>query len=215
MTTPIEAVITDWSGVLSDDLSRVHDTTNKTLVHYGAKEVSLHQFKEEFDIPFENFYRNMGVFNPMEEVQKTFGKLYESSKVKIRPFSRIRETLRFLKEQQDKALILASGHRPEYIKKEAESYGITKYFDRIKGGFPLKGDVMDDVIKEFGVDAKKVLFVEDMECGIRDAKQRKIKALAIAGDGSYRTYAKLMASKPDFIASDFYSLKLFWKDFFV
>jgi len=214
MTTPIEVIITDWSGVLSDDLSRVHDTTNKTLVHYGAKEIPLQQFKREFDIPFENFYERMDVFNPMKEVQKTFGKLYESSKVKIKPFSGIRETLRFLKEQQDKALILASGHRPEYIKREAESYGITKYFNRIKGGFPLKGDVMDEVIKEFGVDPEKILLVEDMECALRDAKQRGINTLAIAGEGSYRTYAKLMASKPDFIASDFYCLKLCWYNFF-
>lgn len=214
MITPIEVIITDWSGVLSNDLPKVYDITNKTLQHYGAKGVSLQQFKEQFDIPFEIFYSKMGVTTPMKEVQKTFGELYESSKIKVKPFSRIAETLRFLKEEQDKILIMASGHRSEYIEKEAKAYGVTEYFDRIKGGFPLKGDVMDEAIKEFNVKPKRVLLAEDMECGVRDAKRRKINALAIAGDGSYRTYDRLMASKPDFIASDFFCLKLFWKDFF-
>lgn len=214
METEIKVIISDYSGVIQNDLPRVHNTTNETLEYLGAKRITLDQFKEQFDIPFEIFYRKMGVHEPMEEVQKVFGRFYETSRVPVRPFPGVAETLRFLKEQQKIAMIMASGNRPEYIKKETESYGIDKYFDMIKSGFPLKGKVMDETLKEFEVKPEEVLLVEDMECGLRDAKQRNINTLAIIGEGSYRKPDVLMARKPDFAATDFYCLKLFWNDFF-
>ena len=213
MRTEIKLIISDYSGVLQNDLPKVHYTTNETLEYLGAKRITLDQFKEQFDIPFEIFYRKMGVHQSMEEVQKVFGRFYKASRVPVRPFSGVAETLRFLKEQQEITMVMASGNRTEYIKKE--SCGIDKYFDKIRGGFPLKGNVMDETLKEFNAKPEEALVVEDMECGLRDAKQRNMNTLAIIGEGSFRKPDVLMACKPDFAASEFCCLKDFWNNFFI
>ena len=52
----IRNVIFDWSGTLVDDLEAVWRSTNYTLKKSGVPEMSLSEFRDEFSLPFDEFY---------------------------------------------------------------------------------------------------------------------------------------------------------------
>lgn len=57
----IKAIILDWSGVLSDDLSLVYRIAKKMFDHLGHKFMSIKEFRERFDLPYMDFYRSLGI----------------------------------------------------------------------------------------------------------------------------------------------------------
>ena len=52
----IKNLIFDWSGTLANDLPCVLRTTNAMLEHFGQQAMTEAQFREQFRLPFTEFY---------------------------------------------------------------------------------------------------------------------------------------------------------------
>ena len=208
----VDYISLDHSGTISNDIARVVDAYNGIFRHKGMPEISISDFRHEFEIPFERFCIKRGVDITREEVNKMFRTFYDQSKISVAPFVGVKETLRFLKEEQQKRMTIISSHLQDYLEKEIEAYGIRKYFDEIRGSALDKKVVMKELIEKHGLEPGRVLHVDDMEYGINDAKDLGIKTVAVTC--GYRNFYTLSQANPDFIFPDFRSLWTQWHNNF-
>ena len=66
----IRNVIFDWSGTLVDDLEAVWRSTNYTLKQSGVPEMSLSEFRDEFSLPFDEFYARVTPGVSLEQLEE-------------------------------------------------------------------------------------------------------------------------------------------------
>ncbi len=82
----IKNVIFDWSGVVKDCVEEQIVISNKILKHFGAKEISMAELKEEWCQPYMNFYKKYIPNITMEEQSIAFRKANsESPRAKFYP----------------------------------------------------------------------------------------------------------------------------------
>src|ERR1700722_17275063 len=54
-------IMFDWNSTLLDDTDITHACTNRLLAMEGHKPVSIDVFRSCYHIPFDQFYRNLGL----------------------------------------------------------------------------------------------------------------------------------------------------------
>ncbi len=213
MRIEIKYIFVDESGVITNDLERVCDATNKVFKHYREPPITIEEFKKEFEIPFRLFYEKYGISDPQEKVQKLFREYFESSSIPVTPFPDAVETLRFLKEEQEKHMAIVSTNPHKYLNQDVENFGIKDCFDVIMSDAFDKGTVMRQLLEKSRVKPREALCIDDMEYAIRDAKSLGINTCAITG--GYRNSDVLNACKPTLTFSHLKDIKTYWTDFFV
>ena len=62
-------IIFDWSGTLVDDLPAVWEASNHVLAQAGRPEMTLEQFRAEFQLPFTTFYNKHTPHVPMPQLE--------------------------------------------------------------------------------------------------------------------------------------------------
>ena len=103
----IKNIIFDWSGTLSDDVIFTYSATMKVFEKIGIAEITLEKFKEEFTLPYMNFYKKFKNNPDKKIIDETFDKeLNLINKAKL--FLEVKEVLNFLQQRKIKMIILSS-----------------------------------------------------------------------------------------------------------
>jgi phosphoglycolate phosphatase len=191
----IRSVIFDWSGVLSDDWQATFETANDILEARGIGRISMERFAELFDLPWVNFYKNMGIEVDAGEEQALWSRLFPKHYGLLKPRAGARETLEWLKKRKVKTLVLSS-HNHDLLVEEIEQYGFGELIDAASGSNHKKGEKIKAFIKAHNVRRESALFVGDMCHDIETARKAKIKSVAVLG--GYEKRERLEKEKPDF-----------------
>jgi len=203
----INYVISDHSGVIQDDLARVVDATNGVFRDYRVPQISIAEFKDQFKIPFDDFYKARGITDSQERIQSSFRKHYEESRVPVKPFFGAVDALRILWKKQKKMSVI-SGHPQQYLDQDLENYSLKNCLEEAIGNAVEKKDAMEDLLKRHNLDPKEVLLVEDMEYEIKSAKELGINTVGVTC--GYRNFYIINSSKPDLIVPSLHRLFMQW-----
>jgi len=201
----IKNVILDWSGVINDDLVTVYKSIMVIFHKSGAKELSLEEFKREWEQPHMRFYNKYGMFTDSDEKKNIEEEiaLYRASynsvlaQYPIKPFPYIKNTLQKFKRAGIKMIIISSNLR-ETLLSDIEEFGLQGIFSEINSDVHDKAADIKETIQRNGFNPVETIFVGDTPHEVSAGKSAGTKTAAVTW--GFSSEEKLKAANPDFIA---------------
>lgn len=202
----IRNIIFDWSGVIVDDLVAVHKTTMLLFKEMGAGEISLEEFKKEWEQPYMLFYEKYNVPIDLEKESILFKLFYKSVSLEdpSKPCSSVKDTLERFKKSGLNMIVLSSS-LTESIMNEIERFGLQSIFNEINGGVHDKAEVIQEMIERNNFNPRETIFIGDTTHEVEAGK--KAGTLTGAVTWGYQNEDKLRSSSPDFIIHDLNELE--------
>lgn len=208
----IKLVAFDWNGTLFADTISCLEGDNAVLATLGIKPLTIKQFRDKFDVPIVNFYKNAGVepkkalANYMQN-EALFHSVYEKRAEKSRSRAHTGELLTWLKEHKIDSIII-SNHTVQGIGKHLKRLRIEAYFRDVLANDSIglifknrsKKEKLQAYLAQNGIKPKDILIVGDATEEIEIARAIGTKVIAIT-NGFYST-PRLRKAKPDYLIHD-------------
>ncbi|KPJ54790.1 hypothetical protein AMJ47_03535 [Parcubacteria bacterium DG_72] len=195
----IKNIIFDWSGVISDDLFIVYKVVLAIFKKFGVKEISLEEFKREWEQPYMLFYRKYGITRLSREKEVIlYSSLYKriSSKYPPKTYPKIKNTLTKFKKAGINMIVISSNLR-ETILSDIKDFKLQGLFTEINSDLHDKTEGIHETIKRNGFDPKETIFIGDTTHEVNVGKMAGIKTGAVTW--GYQNEDKVKTSNPDFI----------------
>jgi len=207
MKKDIKLVIFDWSGVISDDRKPVYEATARIMRQHNKPVPPFEQWQKTITIDAPSFYISQGINKNRDELfnlyEENFNEVIESGLIpEIYPDAQ--NVLQHLKERGKKIAIL-SCHPTGNLKKEAERYNLTSFFDLIRSGSKDKAKDLQNICHELGERPEEVLFIGDTIYDIRIAKEVGVNSCGICH--GYHLKEGLKNENPDLLLDCLSGLK--------
>ena len=129
------AVIWDWNGTLVNDAFVFVDIMNVFLSERGLNPITIDDYRDCFEFPIENYYKNLG-FNfkkeSFQEVGSLFIKKYKKERFKAFFYPNIKKLLFFLKSNEVPQFVV-SAQENSLLKSAVTHYKVGDLFVDFKG----------------------------------------------------------------------------------
>lgn len=195
----LEAIIFDWSGVLSDEFEATFLTSNEIMRERGFKGLSMKEFKEAYELPWENFYKKQGLPFDAEQESRDWRQKAPKNYSKLKPFRKAKETLEWLKARGIKTIVFSSRNK-SLLEKEIAMFGFEGLIDEAFAENFDKKQGIEKLILEKGMKKEKTLFVGDTVHDIETARFAGLRSVAVTS--GFQPKEKILAAKPDFVIKD-------------
>lgn len=190
----IRNIIFDWSGTLVDDLPAVWRATNEVFRLAGAKELSLDEFRVEFQLPFDGFYKRFLPERVMPQLEEWFHGSFREHQDLVEGLPHAREFLRFCRDRHVRTFLLSSVVEEHYAK-QAGKTAFGEYIEHPYLGVRDKRLVIEQILVEHELEPDETLFIGDMEHDIETAKCGGVRSCGVLT--GYNKAHQLKAAKPD------------------
>ncbi|MBG88430.1 MAG: NUDIX hydrolase [Verrucomicrobiales bacterium] len=190
----IKNIIFDWSGTLVDDLPAVWRATNEVFQKAGVPELSLDEFRKEFQLPFNSFYQRFLPDVDMEQLEIWFHGSFREKQDLVDGLPHAREFLRFCRDRHVRTFVLSTASN-EHYQVQASKTGYGKYIDRPYLGVWDKRKRINAILKENDLHPDETLFIGDMEHDIDTAKHGGVRSCGVLT--GYNKMHQLKAAEPD------------------
>jgi phosphoglycolate phosphatase len=189
--------IFDWSGTLSDDFDMVWRATAEVVRELdGGHELSEEEYREHFELPYMNFYKNYGLACTKQQVDELFFSAVEKNGIFPCPLPFSRELLHGL-QQSGKKSFLFSAHPVHLVEREVAAYGFSGLFTGIVAGVENKVVSLKEFVLVHHLDPTTTAYVGDLVHDVQAAKAASLKSVAVLS--RYQNKDKLLASQPDYV----------------
>jgi len=195
----IKNIIFDWSGVIGDDLHTVYEVVLAIFKKFGVKEISLEEFRKEWEQPYMLFYRKYGISGiSREEDVAIYRSLYKKISVKYPPraYPKIKDTLIKFKKAGINMIVLSSNLK-KTILFDIKQFSLQGLFTEINSEIHDKNDVIRETLERNGFNPQETVFVGDTTHEVNVGKKAGIKTAAVTW--GYNNENKLKSANPDFI----------------
>ncbi len=187
-------IIFDWSGVISDDFHSCYEACMILMNEKIGKTISIEEFKEEFTLPYMNFWAKYVPDMKHDEENKRFSEIIHTvSPATIIPG--VKEVLEELKKNH-KMVILTSQIGTK-LAEEIEEYGLVGIFNETNADVHRKDEAIHAIMERNNFDPKETFYIGDMEHDMDAGKAAGVKRIAITT--GYDTKEQLLRRKPEFI----------------
>ena len=174
----LKNIIFDWSGTLANDQQYTFQITNETIVHFGGSAISFEEYKTNFKIPVDQFYRQYLPNYPIEKIDEYFFNLYKINIKQIPLFPKTKLLFEFAKEYGID-LFICSTLDQKILELATENLGINKSFKKIFGNCFNKTISLPLIIKENHLVKEDSIFIGDTPHDLEAAKTAQIQSGAI------------------------------------
>lgn len=192
----IRNIIFDWCGTLVDDLPAVWRATNVVLRKAGVRELSLEEYRAEFELPFQRFYDRFTPGLPMAQLEAWYHPAFHAEQHSIKELPHARGFLEFCRRQGIRSLVLSSIHR-EHFTQHRELTTLTPFIERAYVDVRDKCTAIQGVLKENHLDPRETIFIGDMQHDIAAARHGGVHSVAVLT--GFNRLEQLRAAKPDLI----------------
>ena len=187
-------IIFDWSGTLCNDLPPVIDTINRILTHHGAAEVDEATFREEFRLPFGDFYHERIPGVPHAELEALYARFFPKTRKTEVPIPHAREFVEAMHDAERRLFVL-SAVTESHFQQQAKNLGFDGKFERVYLDVRDKRRVIHQLLDENRLTPDETCFIGDMRHDVDTAKHAGITSIAVLT--GYDSAAKLAPSEPD------------------
>ena len=192
----IRNIIFDWSGTLVDDLPAVWLATNHVFARGGLKGMSLEEFRREFCLPFENFYKRHAKDIPLAQLEDWYHEIFPQIQDSIEPLPHARAFLDDCRSRGLRLFLLSSIHSFHYPK-QAERTGFGGYFERVYIQVMDKRNQIGELLADNSLDPSETMFIGDMPHDVETAKCGKVWSCAVLT--GFTPLEQLRNSNPDLL----------------
>ena len=191
-------LIWDWNGTLIDDVRVCVEVLNNILSSYNKPQVTLEQYRSEFDFPVVDYYAKLGIdFTKIsyDTVAKQY--IYQYNK-KQYECNLQDKALEVLKTISDKGLgqSILSAYNQKMLEEIVRHFALFDFFDNIVGlsDFYAKSKLENgkDLIKKLGLAGDSILLIGDTTHDCEVAKQ--IGADCVLIDDGHQERKRLKAT---------------------
>lgn len=199
----IRNILFDWSGTLVDDLPAVWRATNYTFTQSGRPEMSLAEFRAEFSLPFDKFYKRVTPGVPLAQLEEWYKHSFAEEQKTIQPLPHARAFFDFCKSSGLRTYLLSTIHPDHYREQSAR---IPFDFDHAYVRVMDKRARINGILEEQNLNADETVFIGDMQHDVETAKAGGIHSCAVLT--GYNTRQQLELVKPELIVENLGALKL-------
>lgn len=193
----ISNFIFDWSGTLSDDFDMVYRATAGVVSDLdGGYVLSEGEYREHFELPYMNFYRNFGLNVSKKTVDELFFKHIGKNGIKPKPLPSSRTVLEKLRMQGLKTFLF-SAHPKYLVQEEIAAYGFSDLFAGVESGVIDKVATLKGFVRKNGLDPGKTAYIGDLLHDVEAAKAAGVVSIGVFS--RYQSQSKLLSAKPDVI----------------
>lgn len=190
----IKNIIFDWSGTLVDDLPAVWRASNFVFRQARVPELTLDQFRQEFQLPFTKFYDRFTPHVPMERLEEWFHASFREVQDLVEALPHAREFLRFCRDRHVRTFLLSTVSEEHFAKQSAKT-GFGPYIDTPYLGVWDKRKKIHEILRAHQLAPDETLFIGDMEHDIETAKHGGVHSCAVLT--GYNKQHQLQAAEPD------------------
>jgi len=124
----IRNIIFDWSGTLVDDLPAVWQATNYVLAQANRAEMTLEEFRAEFQLPFTTFYDKHTPHVPLAQLEDWFHTRFKQVQDTVCALPYARQFIEFCQTHKLRAFVLSTVREDhfEFSKRRAASATFSK-----------------------------------------------------------------------------------------
>jgi phosphoglycolate phosphatase-like HAD superfamily hydrolase/ADP-ribose pyrophosphatase YjhB (NUDIX family) len=192
----IRNVIFDWSGTLVDDLPAVWATTNEVLIDFGMPELTLDEFRAQFCLPFETFYRAFAARIPLAQLEERFHARFPARQHSVTELPHAREFLKFCRRHGLRTFVLSTVIE-DYFRVQSNATGFGQYLDHAHLGARDKRLEIGGLLSRHGLEREETLFIGDMQHDVEAARHGGVRSCAVLT--GYNGVEQLRSSAPDLI----------------
>jgi len=197
-------VVLDWSGTLVDDLAAVFYATNAVFRKYQVRELTLQQFRTEFELPLSKFYPRFLPGIPFTEIDHYYQRYFASCRDTVSLLPGAREFLEFLSAAGLQLFVLST-IKPDHFDAQATRLGIKHFFAKTYLGATDKKETILLLLEENRLRPAETLLVGDTIHDMEAARNGGVMSIAV-GNG-FDSVEKLARSDPDAVVRDLVSLR--------
>lgn len=194
----IKNLIFDWSGTLADDLSSVLHAINATLKHFGKSALSEKEFREQFRLPFTEFYEEILPGIELCELQSLYRAHFPDDQ-DVPILDHARELLEYA-AATGRRMVLLSSAPLEHFRSQAMALGVLDFFERVACGVIDKREELVRLLVELDMRPEETAFLGDMRHDMEAAQAAGVLSVAVAT--GYESVIKLIAADPDILLRD-------------
>lgn len=194
-------VIFDWSGVVKDAVKSQLWIVNRIFSRYGVSEISLEEFRENWEQPYILFYQK---YLPKDFTKDDQAKIYREAIFhkdcpKSLAFSGIAAVIQSFQKQGVFLAVVSSDLR-ETVDSEIKEYGLENAFSEIVTDAHDKFDAVCEIIEKNNLLVQDTFFVGDSNHEIDVAKKLGIKSIAVTW--GFNSEQRLRDRNPDYIVNN-------------
>jgi HAD superfamily hydrolase (TIGR01509 family) len=198
-------IIFDWSGVIKDAIDAHLWVVNCMMKEFGGKEISLEEFKENWEEPYMEFWKKYYPELKIEEENKVYTKFVLSESCpKSNASVGIVELIKKIK-QKGLLMIVLSSDLPETVFPEVEGFHLGGTFAEIITNVHDKKGRIHELITKYNFKPEETIFVGDSANEVKAGKSAGIKTASVTW-GLY-SEKKLKLGKPDYLAHNIQELE--------
>ena len=192
----IRNIIFDWSGTLVDDLPAVWEASNYVLAQAGRTEMTLEQFRAEFQLPFTTFYDKHTPHVPMPQLEDWFHTRFKQVQGSVCPLPHAGKFIEFCRAHKIRTFLLSTVREDHFeVQKLASGFG--DFLEKPYLGVWDKRAKIHDIIAENKLSPEQTLFIGDMKHDIETARHGGVHSCAVLT--GYNTLDDLREAHPDLI----------------
>jgi phosphoglycolate phosphatase len=192
----IRNIIFDWSGTLVDDLPAVWRATNYVLARAGRAEMTLEQFRAEFQLPFTTFYHKHTPHVPLPQLEDWFHARFQQVQDSVCPLPHAARFIEFCRARKLRTFLLSTV-REDHFQAQWRATGFGDFLERPYLGVWDKRRKIHDILAENRLSPDETLFIGDMQHDIETARLGGVHSCAVLT--GYNTLADLRTARPDLI----------------
>lgn len=192
----IRNLILDWSGTLVDDFTATLVATNAVFKAYGKPTFTADEFRRDFRLPYPEFYEEFLPEESLDDLEVLFKEAFLEAENAVQP---LESTRKFLEDAKRKGLrlIVLSSMNEEALLRQAESFGMTHYFEAIYAGVLDKREKMAEVTAQHSLVGAETAYVGDMVHDIHAAQAGGVVSVAVLS--GYDPVERLAKASPQVI----------------
>lgn len=192
----IRNIIFDWSGTLVDDLPAVWAASNHVLNQAGRPEMTLEQFRAEFQLPFTTFYDKHTPHVPMAQLEDWFHTRFKQVQASVCALPHAARFIEFCRTHKLRTFLLSTV-RDDHFAVQHRASGFGDFLEKPYTGVWDKRQKIRDIITENKLAPAETLFIGDMMHDIETARHGGVHSCAVLT--GYNTLDDLRSAHPDVI----------------
>ena len=189
-------IIFDWSGTLVDDLPAVWQATNYVLVQANRAEMTLEQFRVEFQLPFTSFYDKHTPHVPLPQLEGWFHTRFKQVQDSVCALPHAARFIEFCRAHKLRTFLLSTV-RKDHFEAQRLTTGFGDFLEKPYLGVWDKRQKIRDIIAENKLLPEETLFIGDMKHDIETARHGGVHCCAVLT--GYNTLQDLRLAQPDLI----------------
>lgn len=195
----INVVITDWSGVISDDRKVVYEADMRVLEAHGKKRVGFGEWLSNSTPTEVELFFNYGVLgDPAALHQEYSSALARIKKEGMHPlaYPDAKKVMQNLMSR-GKRLVVISSHPGDHLLEEAAAYKVKEYVAKFVGDVRDKAREIQQLRLEENTELSKMVYIGDTIYDIQAANKAGVHSVGITT--GYHMRERLLGGSPEFI----------------